>query len=154
MTARGLSPAAGRLRRRAGRVAIARVVIVGARAPNVIRFAQRKFRALVGGSRIGHSTNRPQRDVVRLTLLCARVYAAVTSCNARCPMNSLTEAHDRLAKAVEHLERVSGEAPMARDVEAELVALRDRCRTLEGRNAEVSRRLDAAIDRLRTVLAQ
>jgi len=69
-------------------------------------------------------------------------------------MNSLTEAHDRLAKAVEHLERVSGEAPMASDVAAELVALRDRCRTLEVRNAEVSRRLDAAIDRLRTVLAQ
>jgi hypothetical protein len=52
------------------------------------------------------------------------------------------------------LERVSGEAPMASDSEAELVALRDRCQTLESRNAEVSRRLDAAIDRLRTVLAQ
>ena len=69
-------------------------------------------------------------------------------------MNSLTEAHDRLAKAVERLERVSGEAPMASDIEAELASLRDRCRTLESRNAEVSRRLDAAIDRLRVVLAQ
>jgi hypothetical protein len=69
-------------------------------------------------------------------------------------MNSLTEAHDRLAKAVERLERVSGEAPMASDSEAELAALRDRCSTLESRNAEVSRRLDAAIDRLRAVLAQ
>jgi uncharacterized membrane-anchored protein len=69
-------------------------------------------------------------------------------------MNSLTEAHDRLAKAVERLERVSGEAPMASDFDAELAALRDRCRTLENRNAEVSRRLDVAIDRLRTVLAQ
>ena len=69
-------------------------------------------------------------------------------------MNSLTEAHDRLAKAVERLERLSGEAPMASDFEAEVAALRDRCSTLESRNAEVSRRLDAAIDRLRAVLAQ
>ena len=69
-------------------------------------------------------------------------------------MSSLTEAHERLAKAVERLERVTGDATMASDMEAELVALRDRCRTLEGRNAEVSRRLDAAIERLRAVLAQ
>jgi Domain of unknown function (DUF4164) len=69
-------------------------------------------------------------------------------------MNSLNEAHHRLAKAVERLERAAGEVPVASDFEAELVALRDRCSTLEGRNTEVSRRLDSAIERLRAVLAQ
>lgn len=69
-------------------------------------------------------------------------------------MSSLTEAHDRLAKAVERLERATADATMASDMEAELAALRDRCRTLEGRNVEVSRRLDSAIERLRAALAQ
>jgi len=69
-------------------------------------------------------------------------------------MTSLTEAHDRLAKAVARLERVAGESlPAADDAEAEIVALRDRCRVLEGRNEDVSRRLDAAIARLRAALA-
>jgi len=69
-------------------------------------------------------------------------------------MSSLNEAHDRLAKAVERLELAAGEAPRASDSEAELVALRDRCSTLEGRNDLVSRRLDAAIERLRAALAE
>lgn len=69
-------------------------------------------------------------------------------------MSSLNEAHHLLAKAVERLERAAGQVPVASDSEAELVALRDRCRSLEGRNAEVSRRLDSAIERLRAVLAQ
>lgn len=69
-------------------------------------------------------------------------------------MSSLNEAHHRLAKAVERLERAAGGGPVGSDFEAELVALRDRCRTLEGRNTEVSRRLDTAIERLRAVLAQ
>ena len=67
---------------------------------------------------------------------------------------SLTEAHERLAKAVERLELAAGEAPRASDSEAELTALRDRCETLEGRNTVVSLRLDAAIERLRAALAE
>jgi hypothetical protein len=69
-------------------------------------------------------------------------------------MSSLTEAHDRLAKAVARLEQAAGDAPVGSDAVAELSALRDRCSTLEGRNVEVTRRLDAAIERLRTVLAE
>ena len=89
-----------------------------------------------------------------LTALRAHAYADLTSYNARCPMSSLIKAHERLAKAVEHLEHAAAAAPVGSEVEAELVTLRDRCRTLEGRNAEVSRRLDAAIDRLRAVLTR
>ena len=69
-------------------------------------------------------------------------------------MSSLNEAHDRLAKAVERLEYAAGNAPMASDAEAELTALRDRCSTLEGRSEIVSLRLDAAIERLRAMLAE
>ena len=69
-------------------------------------------------------------------------------------MSSLNEAHDRLAKAVERLEIAAGNAPMGSDAEAELTALRDRCSTLEGRSELVSRKLDAAIERLRVLLAE
>jgi len=69
-------------------------------------------------------------------------------------MTSLTEAHDRIAKAIARLERVAGDAPVGSDAVAELTALRDRCQTLESRNQDVSRRLDAAIERLRAVLAE
>jgi hypothetical protein len=69
-------------------------------------------------------------------------------------MNSQTEAIDRLAEAVARLEKATGAAAIGSDAEAELTALRDRCRVLEGRNEEVSRRLDGAIARLRSVLAE
>jgi chromosome segregation ATPase len=68
-------------------------------------------------------------------------------------MTNLTEAHERLARAVERLERAARESlPAADDAEAEIAALRARCRSLESRNAEIARRLDAAIARLRTAL--
>jgi hypothetical protein len=69
-------------------------------------------------------------------------------------MNSHTAAIDRLAEAVSRLEKVAGEGVVGSDAEAELTSLRDRCRMLEGRNDEVSRRLDAAIARLRAVLVE
>lgn len=69
-------------------------------------------------------------------------------------MTNLSEAHDRLAKAVARLERAAGEAlPAADDAEAEIASLRQRCSALEARNAEIAKRLDAAIARLRTALA-
>ncbi len=69
-------------------------------------------------------------------------------------MSNLSEAHDRLAKAVARLERAAGEAlPATDDAEAEITSLRSRCETLEARNSEVAERLDAAIARLRTALA-
>jgi hypothetical protein len=68
-------------------------------------------------------------------------------------MTNLTEAHDRLSKAVSRLERATAKGrPVADDAEAEIAALRERCRALEGRTEEASRRLDAAIARLRTLL--
>jgi hypothetical protein len=68
-------------------------------------------------------------------------------------MTNLTEAHDRLAKAVARLERATAQGqPVADDAEAEIAALRERCDALEGRTGEASRRLDAAIKRLRTLL--
>jgi hypothetical protein len=91
---------------------------------------------------------------VVLTPRSARGYASITSCIVRDEMNSQTAAIDRLAEAVTRLEKATGDGVIASDAEAELVSLRDRCRVLEGRNAEVSRRLDAAIARLRTVLAE
>jgi hypothetical protein len=69
-------------------------------------------------------------------------------------MNSQTEALDRLATAVARLEKVTSDGAVGSDAEAELTSLRDRCRVLEGRNEEVSRRLDAAIARLRAALAE
>ncbi len=69
-------------------------------------------------------------------------------------MTNLTEAHERLARAVARLERAAGEAlPAADDAEAEIASLRDRCNSLEAKNVEVAKRLDAAITRLRTALA-
>ncbi len=70
-------------------------------------------------------------------------------------MTNLSEAHDRLAKAVARLEHAAGQTlPATDDAEAEIVSLRERCRSLEQRNAEVAKRLDAAIARLRTALAR
>ncbi len=70
-------------------------------------------------------------------------------------MSNLTEVHERLAKAVARLERAAGEAlPATDDAEAEIESLRDRCRSLEAKNEEVAKRLDAAIARLRSALAE
>jgi hypothetical protein len=69
-------------------------------------------------------------------------------------MNSQTEALDRLATAIARLEKATSDGVVGSDAEAELASLRDRCRVLEGRNEEVSRRLDVAIARLRAMLAE
>ena len=70
-------------------------------------------------------------------------------------MTSLTEAHDLLAKAVARLEQAASNGHrIGDDAEAEIAALRERCRMLESRNAEVSSRLDAAIARLRATLSE
>ena len=71
------------------------------------------------------------------------------------PMGQLEDAEHRLGQALERLEqaaeRVTGSRSAAQ-VEVELSALRQRCESLEARNSEISKRLDSAIGRLRSVL--
>jgi hypothetical protein len=71
-------------------------------------------------------------------------------------MTRLEDAQNRLERALARLEAAAGKtrksAGAADDLSRELAAAKQRCATLEEREREMSRRLDAAIGRLRGVL--
>lgn len=66
-------------------------------------------------------------------------------------MARLEEAQKRLEKALARLEAAAGARGRPEDT-AKLKEVEERCNRLEAREREVARRLDAAIERLRTVL--
>ncbi len=71
-------------------------------------------------------------------------------------MGQLEDAQRRLEVALDRLESVAEQAIEAGDTsrfEAELAAVRERSQALEWQSQEVSRRLDGAIGRLRTILS-
>lgn len=73
-------------------------------------------------------------------------------------MTRIEEAQDKLTKALTRLEHAAREAASAGpaqspELEAELAAMRARYARLEGEARAVSDRLDAAIERVRTLLA-
>ncbi len=72
-------------------------------------------------------------------------------------MSRLSDAQDRLEKALARLERVSGERVEELDGNdathsAEFEVVRARCDALEDKARIVTERLDAAIGRVRTLL--
>lgn len=75
-------------------------------------------------------------------------------------MGRLEEAKDRLDRALARLETVAERPPNVAapvtdpETEAALVAARAQCAALETRSREVSERLDAAIDRLHSILKE
>ena len=71
-------------------------------------------------------------------------------------MGQREDAQRRLEAALDRLELVAGQAVEAGDtsaLETELAAVRERSQALEWQSQEVSRRLDGAIGRLRSILS-
>jgi len=71
-------------------------------------------------------------------------------------MAQLDDAQRRLEAALEQLEQAAEQAGAPGDtgrIESQLAAVRERCQALEWQSQEVSRRLDGAISRLRTILS-
>ena len=71
-------------------------------------------------------------------------------------MAQLDDAQRRLEAALERLEQAAEQAGAPGDagrIDSEMAAVRERCQALEWQSREVSRRLDGAISRLRTILS-
>ncbi|MEE8332620.1 MAG: hypothetical protein V3R85_02135 [Alphaproteobacteria bacterium] len=71
-------------------------------------------------------------------------------------MGQLDDAQRRLEAALDQLEQAAEQAGGPGDTsqfESELATVRERCQALEWQSQEVSRRLDGAISRLRTIMS-
>jgi hypothetical protein len=72
-------------------------------------------------------------------------------------MGRIEEAQGRLDRALARLEKATTQSAGSNgssNAEVELAAMRLRCEKLEDRSREVSERLDAAIDRLHSILSE